>query len=173
MVATREDLEMTFTAEAAKRGSTVLRSDLAHLPSLIAGQASARYGVTSSLATLVPSLQRASEPDGSWPATVIVRGRLGVAATGSVAVTEPDRQDRSMIFLARRIIFLLPTGSIVAGLPDATVFLRRALGAGMRYVTFISGPSRTSDIEQIAIVGAHGPGESIVVWIPDWHPADD
>ena len=46
---------------------------------------------------------------------------------------------------------------IVDGMEDAFALIRRERGALPRAVNLISGPSRTGDIEQTIVLGAHGP----------------
>jgi L-lactate dehydrogenase complex protein LldG len=49
---------------------------------------------------------------------------------------------------------------------DAWDLLRREIGSMPRAVNFISGPSRTADIEQTVTLGAHGPYRVHVMLIP-------
>ena len=49
------------------------------------------------------------------------------------------------------------TPSIVAYMEDVFALLRHERGAPPRALNFISGPSRTGDIEQTIVLGAHGP----------------
>ena len=50
-----------------------------------------------------------------------------------------------------------PVSRIVATMEDAFALLRAERGRLPRAVNFISGPSRTGDIEQTIVLGAHGP----------------
>jgi L-lactate dehydrogenase complex protein LldG len=55
-------------------------------------------------------------------------------------------------------VVLLPASSLLVFLADAAPILSRWVDTGgHRYVTFASGPSRTSDIERVLTIGVHGP----------------
>jgi L-lactate dehydrogenase complex protein LldG len=54
-------------------------------------------------------------------------------------------------------IAILPASRIVAGMEDAFALARAEYGELPRTTNFISGPSRTGDIEQTIVLGAHGP----------------
>jgi L-lactate dehydrogenase complex protein LldG len=55
-------------------------------------------------------------------------------------------------------IAIVNVNRIVRGMEDAWALLRAEHGSAMpRAVNFISGPSRTADIEQTLVLGAHGP----------------
>ena len=59
-------------------------------------------------------------------------------------------------------------GQIVATLADALELARdRHAGAPPSMLSFITGPSRTGDIERILVLGAHGPKELIVILVDD------
>jgi L-lactate dehydrogenase complex protein LldG len=89
-------------------------------------------------------------------AVAIVRGELAVAEDGAVAVLGRDAPHRALLFLAERLILLVHVGRLVGDLHGAFRALPPdALDA--HHLTWISGPSKTADIEQTLVVGAHGP----------------
>ncbi|HVB49770.1 MAG TPA: LUD domain-containing protein, partial [Burkholderiales bacterium] len=62
-------------------------------------------------------------------------------------------------------VAVVPVARLVAHMEDAWELLRAELGQLPRAVNFISGPSRTGDIEQTIILGAHGPYRVHVVLV--------
>lgn len=88
-------------------------------------------------------------------AVAIATGRVGGAENGAVAVTSADAPHRSLLYLAERVILLLDAAAIVGDLHSAMRALPEV--AWRSQLTFISGPSKTADIEQTLVHGAHGP----------------
>ena len=84
----------------------------------------------------------------------VLPGELGVAESGAVWVLEEKVHPRAVAFLAQHIALVLPAGALVHNLHEA--YERIAMprkGFGM----WLSGPSKTADIEQALVIGAHGP----------------
>lgn len=89
-------------------------------------------------------------------AVAIATAAIGVAESGAVAVLGRDEPQRSLLFLAERVILLLDARRIAGDLHAGL----RALPADAlahHHVTWIAGPSKTADIEQALVLGAHGP----------------
>ena len=63
-------------------------------------------------------------------------------------------------------VIAVPASKVVSGSYDAEDYLREALSGNM-YTTFISGCSRTSDIERVLTLGVHGPLELHVALITE------
>lgn len=81
-----------------------------------------------------------------------------VAQTGSVLVTSRSTGGRALTVLPPHHVVLARKDQLVPGLPDAFGLIRSRYGASMpSMVSFITGPSRTGDIERILVLGAHGP----------------
>jgi L-lactate dehydrogenase complex protein LldG len=84
----------------------------------------------------------------------ILPGQLAVAENGAVWVTDAEVKHRAIYFLAQHLALVVPANSIVANMHEA---YRRLSFDGPRFGVFISGPSKTADIEQSLVIGAHGP----------------
>jgi len=94
----------------------------------------------------------------------IVEGIFAVAETGSVAVALP-RAERGAALLSERLWLLVPASELVATLDQALVRIDALVRGGRAYVTLMTGPSRTADIERALTVGVHGPRELHVVLV--------
>jgi len=79
------------------------------------------------------------------------------AETGSLALLSGPGTEVSMGLLPETHIAVVPASRIVAGHEEAFALMRTERGQLPRAVNFISGPSRTGDIEQTIVLGAHGP----------------
>lgn len=89
-------------------------------------------------------------------AVAIVRGELAVAECGAVAVLGRDAPHRTLLFLAERVLLLVDAARIAGDLHAAFRMLPPDAFAA-HHLTWISGPSKTADIEQTLVLGAHGP----------------
>jgi L-lactate dehydrogenase complex protein LldG len=80
-----------------------------------------------------------------------------IAETGTLMLVSGRDRAGSVSLLPETHIAVLDQRRIVPCMEDAWDLLRKELGEPPRAVSFISGPSRTGDIEQTIVVGAHGP----------------
>ena len=81
-----------------------------------------------------------------------------IAQTGSVLVTNRSAGGRALSVLPPHHIVLARREQLVADLPAAFELLNKKYAASHpSMISFITGPSRTGDIERILVLGAHGP----------------
>ncbi len=80
-----------------------------------------------------------------------------IAETGTMAILAGAHAPSATALLPDTHVAVVPASRIVDGLEDAFALMRRERGALPRAVNLISGPSRTGDIEQTNVHGAHGP----------------
>jgi len=80
-----------------------------------------------------------------------------IAETGTLMLCGSPQTPAATSLLPETHIALVPASRIVAGMEEGFALARAELGALPRAVNFISGPSRTGDIEQTIVLGAHGP----------------
>lgn len=90
------------------------------------------------------------DTSGEWAFTV-AEGRFGVAENGAVWIT--DIYGRSRLFASEHLVLTLPRTAIVATMGDAFADPRFGFG---EFGCFVAGPSKTADIEQSLVTGAHG-----------------
>ncbi|HEU0019327.1 MAG TPA: lactate utilization protein C [Thermoleophilaceae bacterium] len=90
---------------------------------------------------------------------------LAVAETGSLVLDHGPRQGRRALTLLPDLhLCVVAEADVVADVPDALAILGAAVRDG-RPVTFVSGPSATSDIELQRVEGVHGPRRLVVLLV--------
>ena len=81
-----------------------------------------------------------------------------VAQTGSVLVTNRSAGGRALSVLPPHHVVLARREQLIPDLPAAFELLQQKYSGNYpSMISFITGPSRTGDIERILVLGAHGP----------------
>jgi len=80
-----------------------------------------------------------------------------IAETGTLVVLSGADAPTATVLLPDTHVAILRADRIVGGMEEAFALIRRERGRLPRAVNMISGPSRTGDIEQTIVLGAHGP----------------
>lgn len=83
----------------------------------------------------------------------------GIAETGTLVVRSTDEELRLATMVAETHVAVLPESAIVADSYDIEAQLTAWMMAGPDFTAFITGPSRTADIERVLALGVHGPLE--------------
>ncbi len=96
---------------------------------------------------------------------VSVTGAIAaVAETGTIVVSSDNESPTTLNFLPDDHIAVIETGQLRTHLEDVWSALREA-DEMPRAVNFISGPSKTADVEQTLALGAHGPRRLHVIMV--------
>lgn len=90
----------------------------------------------------------------------------GVAETGTLILSSGKESPTSLNFLPETHVVLVKRSEIAGTYEDGWDVLRKK-GAIARAVNFITGPSRTGDIEQTIYLGAHGPRRLHILLVED------
>jgi L-lactate dehydrogenase complex protein LldG len=90
----------------------------------------------------------------------LLDGQVAVAENGAVWNVPSDSLERSAALLAEHLVLVVPQHGIVADLHDAYARLEPSATV---FGWFLAGPSKTADIEQALVHGAHGPRQLTLV----------
>ncbi len=129
---------------------------------------------------MAPDPALAAIPWDSRPLLQIRRGRAGagdavslapclaaIAETGTLMLVSGPGTPTTLNFLPDTEIIVVRAGQVVASYEDGWDLVRAVPEALPRTINFITGPSRTGDIEQRIQLGAHGPRRLHVVLIEE------
>nr|WP_294877420.1 LUD domain-containing protein [uncultured Pedobacter sp.] len=91
----------------------------------------------------------------------IIKAHFGVAENAALWITEDLMQQRVVPFICQQLAVVVNKADIVATMHDA---YSKIGDAEYGFGSFIAGPSKTADIEQSLVLGAHGP-KSMTVFL--------
>lgn len=92
----------------------------------------------------------------------IVKGEFAVAENAAVWVKNKNNKHRALYFIANNIVIIVSKDDMVNNMHEA---YERIEFEETGYGVFISGPSKTADIEQSLVIGAHGPKSGYVIFV--------
>ena len=90
-----------------------------------------------------------------------IEGTLGIAENGSVWLYESQLKNRLLPFICQHLVICLEAKKIVPTMHEAYAQIDVAREG---YGVFLAGPSKTADIEQSLVIGAHG-ARSLLVYL--------
>jgi L-lactate dehydrogenase complex protein LldG len=91
----------------------------------------------------------------------VVSGNFAVAENGAIWMKNENNRHRSLYFIAQNIVIVIDEKEIVSNMHEA---YEKINFEDSGYGVFISGPSKTADIEQSLVIGAHGPKSGYVIF---------
>jgi len=89
----------------------------------------------------------------------IVRGEFAVAENGAIWIRPTNMIQRALLFLTQHLAVIVPRSDMAMHMHEAYRRIRQAEQCGTSgpdFGVFVSGPSKTADIEQSLVIGAHG-----------------
>lgn len=144
------DLHALFIDNARKNGAEVLETS----------------DREATLAAMLPEPAKVYRQGQLWTVlpfeldAAVVRGSLGIAASGAVVISSPDIEHRA-VMAAPTLVVVLTRHELVATVAEALAHFGRFATPATRL--FVSGPSKTADIEGVLITGVHGPGRLLIL----------
>jgi L-lactate dehydrogenase complex protein LldG len=90
----------------------------------------------------------------------------GIAETGTIVLNCPSEELRLATMVSEFHVAVLPKSKIVANSYDLESWMEGNMMKG-NYTAFITGPSRTADIERVLAIGVHGPLELHILLLED------
>ena len=161
-VADPAELRATFSTVLAGSKTTSLSPE--QLPAYLAEHFGGKQTIVSTrpevpstldLTTITDPLQLAGVD------LVVLTAQLGVAENGAMWIDEADiGGHRVLPFITQHLILFVPADRLVATMHQA---YRQVEIGKTGFGVFVAGPSKTADIEQSLVIGAHGPRSLAVV----------
>lgn len=110
--------------------------------------------------TLVPIDTTTDKPTLEAIDLAVLKGEFGVAENSAVWVPEPNMLHRALPFITQHLVLVISKNDLVLTMHEAYQRIDRQ---SLSYGVFIAGPSKTADIEQSLVIGAHGARSLLVV----------
>ncbi len=120
----------------------------------------------------VPMVECISGPAAADDTASLTTAIAAVAETGSIVTASGPHAPATLNFLPENHVVLVRADQVAGPLEEAWTRIRAA-GAMPRTVNFITGPSRSADIEGTLVKGAHGPKRLHVILVEDGPQAGD
>lgn len=93
----------------------------------------------------------------------VIHARAGISSHGVALVLSSKEQPRMLSLAPKLCIVLLKKEAVVPSLAEALNLVKKENEILPSNILFIAGPSRTADIELIAVFGVHGPQKAHII----------
>lgn len=97
----------------------------------------------------------------------LVEADVGIAETGTVVILSKNEQLRLATCLSEELHVILNINKITDSLDTFSKFLEDNMKEDSNYIAFITGASRTADIERVLTIGVHGPVRMKVILVSE------
>lgn len=163
-----DDLNAKYaTSLASVGGNAVIMDSLADVEAYIKEHYADAKVIVSNVDGLHVSTKDANATDDPHSLQdvdlAIIKGEFAVAENGAVWVKEENCRHRALYFITQKLMMIVPKGEVVATMHEA--YEKVGFTSQDTFGLFISGPSKTADIEQSLVIGAHGATEACVVFV--------
>jgi L-lactate dehydrogenase complex protein LldG len=158
-----DDLLTKFTATLQSIGGQVLQlADINQVQLLINDETAAGHTVLNAISGVTDDLNNGQDAITLEPVyKAFIKAGIGVAENGAVWIKESQMINRLLPFICQHLVVVLEKDKIVSTMHHAYQQLNMfEEGFGV----FIAGPSKTADIEQSLVIGAHG-ARSMTVYV--------
>ncbi|MGM9509833.1 LutC/YkgG family protein [Larkinella sp. GY13] len=129
-----------------EEAETYIRQTYSDLPSVVSKMPALQHLATTDWDVLDPHQLETVD-------LAIIQGVFGVAENSAIWVPEERGGHRVLPFICQHLVLLLNTADLVPNMHDA---YERLSISESGFGVFIAGPSKTADIEQALVIGAHG-----------------
>lgn len=144
-----EAIAYAVNLTATEGGTTIAAPGMGDAVREALGKACAEKGIT----LLAPPLRDAL----TTIHTAFTWADRAIADTGTLVLNSDSEELRIATMLSETHVAVLPTGNVVPSMDALEGYMTEHFTKGAGYVAFITGPSRTADIERILTIGVHGP----------------
>lgn len=160
-------LRMADTVEEVSSANDVPAAVARYLDEMGVAKKAIAWKTLSGMAWSDTGMQVEFRPPCNEDLVGITGAFCAVAETGSLMLLSGPQTWSSASLLPETHIAIVEASRIVGAMEDAFALARAEHGELPRAVNFISGPSRTGDIEQTIVLGAHGPYRVHVILMLD------
>lgn len=170
-----DDLLACFKERALKLSSDVIETgNFRQVPALLANYLHERqlpvsgacWPVFADLQWKAAGLDIQPHPAKNEDLVGVTGAFCAIAETGTLMMLSGPETPATTSLLPETHVAVLDPSRIVATMEDAWDLLRKEYKQPPRAINFISGPSRTADIEQTVTLGAHGPYRVLIILAP-------
>ena len=164
------DLAARFEESVAAVGGTVVRvpdlaaADVAVRALPVHREAAQRVSLVKGVGASTLDLTTVSDPhDLRGLDLVVLRAELGVAENGACWIEGASLPFHALAVIPQHLVVVVDAAALVPDLHAA--YARLDLATRPRWGLFLAGPSKTADIEQALVIGAHGARSSVTVLV--------